>query len=156
MYGKLLLVFLLTVVICPDPPKAYCTYHLYYKTEPLTTVACSDGAYGLIGWGYTNLEPMFPYVAAWNELSWNNPKCGTCIALSYGNKTIHITALDQCGAGQNGTTTHFDISKEAFTEIFGQEGINKGSMMANWTIANHTLCKGNRKKNAEQPNLVSE
>lgn len=48
----------------------YCTYHLYYASESINDVACSDGAHGLgTRWGYKDLSPMYPYVAAWNELS---------------------------------------------------------------------------------------
>jgi hypothetical protein len=124
--------------------QAYCTYHMYYATEPLTDVACSDGASGLINWGYTNLQPMFPYVMAWDQLKWNDSKCGTCIALTYNGKTIHLTALDYCGAGF--PATHFDISKEAYYEIFGDEGVQKGHMMADWSIVQSSMCKGNKKK----------
>ena len=112
----------------------------------MTTVACSDGANGLISWGYSTLQPMFPYVAAWDKLKWNDVKCGTCISLTFNSKTIHFTALDQCGGPSNGTDTHFDISKEAFYEIFGQAGIDKGSMIAAWDVATPSMCKGNRKK----------
>ena len=93
---------------------------------------------------------MFPYVAAWDKLKWNDPKCGTCIAITYGGKTIHFTTIDQCGAGVNGTTAHFDISKEAFYEIFGDVGIQKGSMIADWAIATPGLCKGNKKSIEEE------
>ena len=141
-----LVIVLALLVLGSQAGKAYCTYHLYYAAEPLTTVACSDGSHGLISWGYTNLQPMFPYVAAWDQLKWNDAKCGTCIALTFNGKTIHFTALDECGSGVPGTDTHFDISKEAFYEIFGDVGIQKGSMIADWAIVQSSLCKGNKKK----------
>ena len=130
---------------------AYCTYHIYSANEPLTRVACSDGAHGLIGWGYNTLQPMFPYVAAWDQLRWNDTKCGTCIALTFNRRTIYFTALDQCGRGIPGTDTHFDISREAFYEIFGDVGIQRGSMTAEWTIVQSSLCKGNKKDRVRYP-----
>jgi len=125
---------------------AYCTYHLYTADESLNSVSCSDGQHGLeTRWGYTNLEPLFPYVSAWSQLSWNNPQCGSCIRLknvANGN-TISITGIDQCGPPPWGQS-HFDVSKEAFTTLFGNEGINAGHGNATWEIVAGSNCKGNK------------
>ena len=53
---------------------AIVTYHLYQKTDSLTTVACSDGANGIMSWGYKDFSMMFPYVAAWQNAHWNSPQ----------------------------------------------------------------------------------
>lgn len=94
-----LLAFMSMMLVGCLSGKAYCTYHLYTVDTQLNTLTCSDGANGLIEWGYSALQPMFPYVAAWDQLKWNDAKCGSCIELTFGDKTIHFTALDQCGAG---------------------------------------------------------
>jgi hypothetical protein len=77
---KLILLFLaLAGYTLSQSGVARCTYHLYAPSTPLTSVACSDGANGIIKWGYKDLSPMFPYVTAWQEAAWNSPKCGDCI-----------------------------------------------------------------------------
>jgi hypothetical protein len=106
---------------------AYGTYHLYNSNDPITTVACSDGANGLeTRWGYTDLSPMFPYVAAWDQISWNSPNCGTCILLNTSTTSIFLTAIDSCGAPPGGYDTHLDIAQPAFVKLFGQAGIDEG------------------------------
>ena len=126
---------------------AFCTYHMYSKNTPLTQVACSDGVNGLITrFHYTDLRQMFPYVAAWDRASWNSPNCGSCIQVT--NKAnpsnrIFITAIDQCGKAPGGADAHFDISKEAFTELFGDAGIRDGHGFAVWKVVEGKKCKGN-------------
>jgi hypothetical protein len=103
---------------------------MYTSGTATSGLSCSDGANGLIGWGYNDLSAMFPYVTAWQALSWNNPNCGTCIRVVYNEKSIHITAVDQCGPSPVSGSQHFDISREAFVELFGDDGISKGTMNA--------------------------
>ena len=107
---------------------ARCTYHSYSASTPLTNVACSDGQNGIMNWGYKDLSPMFPFVTAWQDAGWNSPKCGICMKISYRNAFIYVTVVDQCGKSDRAGTSHFDISKEAFVTLFGQEGLNKGTM----------------------------
>jgi len=126
---------------------AYCTYHLYSAGQSLNTVSCSDGIHGLVTrWGYTNLDPMFPYVSAWDKIAWNSPSCGSCIRLRNvaNNNMISITAIDQCGPPPPPAQSHFDISKEAFTILFGNDGINAGHGNATWELVSNTNCKGNK------------
>jgi hypothetical protein len=125
---------------------ARCTYHLYQPSTPLTNVACSDGANGIMAWGYKDLSAMFPYVTAWQEATWNSPRCGDCIKITYKTNTIFVTVVDQCGKSDRAGTSHFDLSKEAFTALFGQDGLIKGTMEGNFSIAQPKECKGNRKK----------
>lgn len=44
--------------------------------------------------------------------------------------------IDQCGKSPQSGTSHFDISKEAYYELFGDEGIQKGHMIADYSITN--------------------
>lgn len=123
---------------------ARCTYHSYQASTPLTNVACSDGQNGIINWGYKDLSPMFPYVTAWQEAGWNSPKCGLCMNITSKTATVFVTIVDQCGKSDRAGTSHFDISKEAFVALFGQEGLNKGTMEGNYALAHPKQCKGNR------------
>lgn len=143
---KLILLFLaLAGYTLSQSGVARCTYHLYAPSTPLTSVACSDGANGIIKWGYKDLSPMFPYVTAWQEAAWNSPKCGDCIQVSYKGQVIHVTVVDQCGKSDRAGTSHFDLAKEAFVALFGQEGIQKGTMEGNYSIVASSKCKGNKK-----------
>lgn len=142
-----LIVLVLTIVAysLSQSGIARCTYHLYAPSTPLTSVACSDGANGIIKWGYKDLSPMYPYVTAWQEAAWNSPKCGDCIQITYRDKVVHVTVIDQCGHSDRAGTSHFDLAKDAFVALFGQDGINKGTMEANFTLAASAKCKGNKK-----------
>ena len=140
---KILIFLLLSILIRPDT--AIVTYHLYKSTDLLTTVACSDGANGIMSWGYKNISRMFPYVTAWQSLQWNSALCGSCIRIQYKGRFIYVTGIDKCGV-INPLFSHFDLSRQAFTMIFGQEGIDKGTMTANFTLVSPRLCKGNRKR----------
>ena len=125
----------------------YCTYHAYSAETPLTTCACSDGEHGIITrFGYNNLSPLYPYVSAWNKSGWNSPACGECIQLRnpVSGKIIHVTAIDQCGNAPSGFNSHFDLAPEAFKELLGEEGVQKGHGTAEWSIVPGSKCKGNR------------
>jgi hypothetical protein len=125
--------------------QAYSTWHPYTASDSLTSVACSDGANGLMTrWGYQTLEPMFPYVAAMAGATWNSPKCGTCVCLTddAGAGSVCVTVIDACGARQEGT--HFDIAESAFTELFGSAGIQAGHGFAQWQESDPSKCKGNK------------
>jgi len=41
-----------------------------------------------------------------------------------------VTAVDQCAPSTVAGSEHFDIGPEAYKELFGGEGTEKGSMIA--------------------------
>ncbi len=137
----IIILFLVTNVYTDT---AIVTYHLYTKYDKLTTVSCSDGANGLMSWGYKDLSMMFPYVTAWQPASWNSPQCGSCVKIMWKGKYTYVTVIDQCGM-INSAYSHFDMSKQAFLGLFGQQGYAKGTMTANFTIVASKYCPGNRK-----------
>jgi hypothetical protein len=68
---------------------------MYYQKFPLNNASCSDGANGLVTkFGYNTVEPMYPYVAAYSNISWNSPNCGQCMKVTYKGKSVHFTAID--------------------------------------------------------------
>ncbi|GAB1191123.1 Cerato-platanin-domain-containing protein [Aspergillus pseudonomiae] len=74
----------------------------------LTTVACSDGVYGLISQGYSTFGsvPGFPNIGGAPTIpGWNSPNCGKCYQLHYaaGNidRSIYVTAVDAAPGGFN-------------------------------------------------------
>lgn len=108
-----LLPILIILLIAPtivQSDTAIVTYHLYTKYDKLTTVSCSDGANGIMSWGYKDLSLMFPYVTAWQPASWNSPQCGSCIKIMWNGKYTYVTVVDQCGM-INSAYSHFDLSK---------------------------------------------
>jgi hypothetical protein len=122
--------------------RADLTYHLYTDIFPLTSVACSDGINGIITrWGYSDLSNMFPYVTAASFATWNSVKCGECIKITNGDKSIYVTVIDQCQVLSN--KDHFDLSKEAFAELLGKDGVFRGSSNGNWEVVSNSNCKGN-------------
>lgn len=108
--------------------KAYVTYHMYSSRTPLTSVACSDGANGLMTkYKVSTLARWFPNVGAASFAHWNSPECGSCYKLTHSNgKTIFITVVDMCGT-QRGYAAHFDISPAAFRQLGGAAGVAAGS-----------------------------
>jgi hypothetical protein len=131
----LLVLFCLVVCAFSQSGVARCTYHLYEPSTSLSGVTCSDGANGILNWGYKDVSAMFPYFTAWQDVAWNSPKCGTCFKITHQTNTIYVTAVDQCGKSDKVGTSHFDLSKEAFVALFGQEGIQKGTMEGNFELA---------------------
>jgi hypothetical protein len=109
---------------------AYCTYHLYTPSTDLSGLSCSDGKNGLLSWGYFDLKSLYPYVTAWEQVSWNSPHCGDCIKMIYNQTSIYLTVVDQCGKSPVINTNHFDMGPDAFNELFGAEGSQKGHMEA--------------------------
>ncbi|KAF8264255.1 immunomodulatory protein [Lactarius quietus] len=68
----------------------------------LDAVACSDGPNGLLTKKYTTFGslPSFPYIGAAQAVGgWDSPACGSCWQISYGDKSINVTAVDHSGDG---------------------------------------------------------
>eukprot|EP01062_Namystynia_karyoxenos_P026540 TRINITY_DN20591_c0_g1_i1.p1 TRINITY_DN20591_c0_g1~~TRINITY_DN20591_c0_g1_i1.p1 ORF type:complete len:367 (+),score=80.58 TRINITY_DN20591_c0_g1_i1:96-1196(+) len=125
----------------------YCTYHMYNPGDGLTSVACSDGKNGLMTrFGYTTVQPMYPYITAFDEASWDSPKCGMCACMSdkASGNAVCLTVIDQCGPpGANGDN-HFDIAPPAYGELFGATGTRDGKGFSEWVEGDSACCKGNK------------
>jgi len=75
----------------------------------LATVACSDGANGLMTRGFTTFGslPSFPRIGGAAAIpGWNSTNCGTCWQLTYTNsskiaKSINVLAIDHTDSGFN-------------------------------------------------------
>merc|ERR1739845_160416 len=59
-----------------------------------------------------------------------------------GAGSVCVTVIDACGARAEGT--HFDIAELAFTELFGEAGIQAGHGFAKWQESDPSKCKGNK------------
>ena len=117
---------------------AYVTYHTYYKNEPLSDVACSDGPNGLISkLGYESLNgKLWPYVTSWSDVSWNSKNCGKCLNLKSDTNSVNVIAIDGCGK-QKGET-HFDVSEIAFKKLFGT--LKNGNGYVSYSIVDAKNC----------------
>merc|ERR1712176_1429773 len=119
-------------------------------------MGCSDGDNGLIStYGYDTIDPMSPYVAATSNIVWNSPNCGNCYAVTSGQKTVYITAIDQCGPGPN-NEMHFDMHPVAFHELLGDDGIAAGTAYVTFTEVASAYCKGNLKESLPVSNDDSD
>ncbi|KAF8482072.1 eliciting plant response-like protein, partial [Russula ochroleuca] len=90
------------------------------KNGSLNTVACSNGANGLVGRFPTFGDiPTFPFIGGAFDVVWNSPNCGGCWNLTNPatGVSINFTAIDAAGSG-------FNIAQEAFVQLNGQ--IEKG------------------------------
>ena len=88
---------------------------------------------------------MFPFVAAWDRSGWNSPNSGKCIKVNNNKdnyRSIYIISIDQCGGGM-GRDSHYELSMEAFTELFGDLGSQDGHGYASWQAVEAGNCKGN-------------
>merc|ERR1719379_34847 len=127
----------------------YATWQPYTATLPLTKVACSDGANGLITrWHYSDLSPMFPYVTAISGLSWNSPQCGKCFKLTdvASKNSISVTVIDAVPA-QPGYDMHFNIAQPAFHTLFGDAGVQAGHGELTFAEVDAKECQGNKGTN---------
>ena len=93
----------------------------------LTSVACSDGPFGLIPKGYSTLGslPNFPYIGGSDAIAgWGSSKCGTCWSLTYQGKTIKVLAIDHAASG-------FNIAMTAMNDLTNGQSAVLGKVNAN-------------------------
>ncbi|KAH9022609.1 SnodProt1 [Lactarius hengduanensis] len=78
----------------------------------MNNVACSNGDHGLVNKFPTfGSLPSFPNIGGVSAVKgWNSPECGSCWQLTYGGKTIYVTAIDTISDG-------FDISLGAMNAL---------------------------------------
>lgn len=125
-------VFFLPILAAPQspghPPSLPVTYSTQYdnKNLPLTGVACSNGANGLLTKGYKTLGDLknFPYVGAAQYIEgWNSTQCGSCYKLVWWSNSIYVLGVDH-------VTDGFVISKAALNALTGGQAVDLGSTQA--------------------------
>ena len=124
-----LLLTFLSIFIALSSSKGYATYHLY---------EC-----GLITrWNYDDLSNLYPYVTAFSGAKWNSPNCGQCLKITGPKATVYLTVIDMCGGAPAGYDAHFDVSPDAFIDLFGSTTAGFGDVT--WSYASpNSLCRGN-------------
>ena len=116
------------------------SYNLIYDNPavPLTYLACSDGPYGLMSKGYTNLGslPTYPYVGGvYSVTGWDSPACGSCYKIRYGptDTTITVLAVDVAPNG-------FIINQYAMNVLTGGLAIELGSVEVDMIVVEPVDC----------------
>ncbi|KAL4741554.1 Cerato-platanin-domain-containing protein [Aspergillus similis] len=107
----------------------------------LSTVACSDGDFGLVTEGYTNFGslPTFARIGGAPTIAgWNSPSCGSCYQLSYTSATgqtnsIIITAIDTAPGG-------FNVGQKAMDLLTGNRAAELGRVDVTWTQVGREQC----------------
>ncbi|KAF8837218.1 Cerato-platanin-domain-containing protein [Paxillus ammoniavirescens] len=102
----------------------------------LSRVACSDGPNGLESKNYTTLGslPDFPFVGGvFTVDGWNSPQCGTCYAVTYGDVTINVLAVDVSKAG-------FTISQEGMDALTHNQAVALGRVNVTYELVDPQAC----------------
>lgn len=105
--------------------------------QSLNQLACSDGPNGLESKGYYTLGALanFPYVGGVPAVaSWNSPACGTCWALTYNGKTVHILAVDVA-------VNDYNISPAAMNDLTNGQATFLGRVPVAAQQVDKSLCK---------------
>ena len=102
----------------------------------LSTVACSDGANGLLTKGYTTFGslPSYPNITAAQAVAgWNSTSCGTCWQITYGDVSVNVLAIDHAADG-------FVLSLEAMNSLTGGNAVQFGTVDAQATQIDPQNC----------------
>jgi hypothetical protein len=105
-------------------------------TTSLNNVACSNGNNGLVTKGFPTFGklPSFPGVGGvFAVKGWNSPECGSCWKLTYGGKSIYVTAIDTISDG-------FDISLKAMNILTNNQAQALDSIDAQATQVARSFC----------------
>ena len=103
--------------------------------QSLATVACSDGANGLLTKGFTNFKslPSFPFIGGAPAVAgWNSTACGTCWNLAFNGTSINVLAIDH--------SIGFNIALEAFNKLTNGNGVALGRINAVSTQVAASVC----------------
>ncbi|KAN0141238.1 Cerato-platanin [Lactarius tabidus] len=102
----------------------------------LSTVACSDGANGLLTKGYTTFGslPSYPNITAAQAIAgWNSPACGSCWQITYGKVSVNVIAIDHAADG-------FVLSLAAMNTLTGGNAVQLGIVDAQATQIDPQNC----------------
>ncbi|KAL1728025.1 Cerato-platanin-domain-containing protein [Schizophyllum commune] len=107
-------------------------------TTPMTAVACSDGARGLIPLGFPTFAslPSFPFVGAVSAVAaWNSSACATCWELRY-----ECVGQAKEWPGKEKVEVEATLSKTAMNELTCGHGVQLGVVQAAYRQVNIAMC----------------
>jgi hypothetical protein len=102
----------------------------------LNNVACSNGKNGLVTKGFPTFGslPSFPGIGGvFAVKGFNSTECGSCWQLTYGGKSIYVTAIDTIHDG-------FDISLKAMNILTNNQAQALDSIDAQATQVARSFC----------------
>ncbi|RDW90380.1 allergenic cerato-platanin Asp F13 [Aspergillus mulundensis] len=110
-------------------------------TSSLTTVACSDGDFGLMTDGFSTFGslPTFARIGGAPTIAgWNSPSCGSCYQLTYTSATgatnsIIVTAIDTAPGG-------FNVGQTAMNQLTNNRAVELGRVDITWTLLEREQC----------------
>ena len=87
----------------------------------LSAVACSNGPHGLLKkYNTFGSLPSYPIIGAAQAIAgWNSPECGSCWRISFGGKSVIMTAIDHDGDGFNLSLEAVNTLTDGNAEEFG-------------------------------------
>ncbi|KAJ4475594.1 Cerato-platanin [Lentinula aciculospora] len=107
----------------------------------LSTVACSDGANGLLTKGYPTFGslPSFPNIGAFGAIEgWNSANCGTCWQVTYSfngvSTTLNVLAIDHAGEGL------INVSEEAMNTLTNGNAVAFGAVTVSSVEVDASAC----------------
>lgn len=125
---------------------SYAQFTASYETaydnpqRSLSTVACSDGANGLLTRNFTTLGslPSYPNVGGVPAVTgWNSPDCGTCWTVTYTNaqgiaKSINLLAID--------SASNFNMASAAMNSLTDDQATSLGRVPVTAISAPQSSC----------------
>ncbi|EAU37999.1 allergen Asp f 15 precursor [Aspergillus terreus NIH2624] len=101
----------------------------------MNTVSCSDGVNGLTSkWPTFGSVPKFPHIGGSPTIpGWNSPNCGKCYKLTYGGKSIFVTAIDAAPGG-------FNLALSAMNDLTNGQAVNLGRVQATYQEVAKSNC----------------
>ena len=102
----------------------------------LATVACSNGANGLLTKGFTTFGSLHNFLnigGAAAVAGWNSAECGTCWKITYNGKSINILAIDHTDNG-------FNIGLKAMNDLTNNQATFLGRVNVVAEQANASDC----------------
>ncbi|KAK7690777.1 hypothetical protein QCA50_005876 [Cerrena zonata] len=105
-------------------------------SNSLATVACSDGANGMLTKGFTTFGslPHFPNIGGAPAIGgWNSANCGTCWQLTFNGRKINVLAIDVGSSG-------FNIALGAMNTLTNGQAIQLGRINADAVQVANSNC----------------
>ncbi|THH09642.1 hypothetical protein EW145_g1871 [Phellinidium pouzarii] len=114
------------------------TYNQVYDNanQSLSTVACSNGANGLLTKNFTTFGslPTFPFIGGASAIaSWDSANCGTCWNVTFNGTSITILAID---VAKNG----FNVGLTAMNNLTHGDAVQVGLVQATSSQLNASAC----------------
>jgi len=100
---------------------------------PLSAVACSN-APSLVNYSTLGSLPAYPNIGGVYTVSSDSAACGACYAVTYGEETVYILAVDVSQSG-------FTVSQAAMDTLTGGQAVALGRVDVSFVTVDPSACK---------------